>query len=237
MTSCPPDRKTLPPSARPPYLLPILFVILTAAIGGVTWRFYLNQKETIERAAKTELLTVADTKVREISEWRNVRLGQARSIMADAFTLAALKRVIEGKAAPPERASAVDLLRSICANLRYAGAVLVDPDGRPVLWEGRRFGDASHIEALMQAVRHTGDVVEHDFNVAELSYAPHLGLNLPLRAGTGGPIFGGLLLSIDPQDFLFPLETWPVPSRSAEVLLVRREGESLLFLNSLRQPQ
>jgi PAS domain S-box-containing protein len=235
MPSRPPDRKALPPSTRPPYLLPVLFAILTVAIGGVTWRFYINQKETIERAAETQLLTVADTKVREITEWRNVHLGQARSIMADAFTLAALRRVIEGKAAPPERAAVVDLLRSICANLRYAGAVLVDPDGRPVLWEGRRFGDTGHLQAVMRQVIEAGDVVEHDFDVAELPNAPHLGLDLPLRAGPGGPIIGGLLLSIDPQDFLYPLETWPVPSRSAEVLLVRRDGESVLYLSSLRR--
>ena len=229
------DRKALPPSTRPPYLLPALFTIVAAAIGGVTWRFYINQKETIERAAQTELLTIADIKVRQISEWRNVRLGEARSIMADPFTLAALRRVVQAKAAPPERAAAADLLRSICANLRYAGAVLVDPEGRPVLWEGRRFGDAAHLKAVMRQVIQAGDIVEHDFDVAESSQPSHLGLNLPMRASPGAPIFGGLLLSIDPQDYLYPLQTWPVPSRSAEVLLLRREGESVLYLTSLRR--
>src|SRR5664280_3342756 len=96
MPSRPVVAKALPSSRLAPYLLPVLFAILAAAIGGVTWRFYVNQKETIERAAQTELLTVADTQVKEISEWRRVRLGEARSIMADAFTLAALRRVIEG---------------------------------------------------------------------------------------------------------------------------------------------
>jgi PAS domain S-box-containing protein len=86
----------------------------------------------------------------------------------------------------------------------------------------------------MRQVIEAGDVVEHDFDAAELPNA-HLGLNFPLRASPGSPIFGGLLLSIDPQDFLYPLETWPVPSRSAEVILVRREGDSVLYLNSLRQ--
>lgn len=229
-----PDRKALPPSTRPPHLLPVLFAILTMAIGGVTWRYYVTQKETFERAAQTELLTVADTKVKEISEWRRERLGEARSIMADAFTLAALRRVIEGKAAPGERVAAADMLRSFCSNMRYAGAVLVDPEGRVVLWEGRRFGDTGHLKALMQKAIQAGDVVERDFDVAELPHAPHLGLDLPLRAGPGSPVFGGLLLSIDPQDFLYPLEAWPVPSRSAEVLLVRREGDSVLYLSPLR---
>jgi hypothetical protein len=45
----------------------------------------------------------------------------------------------------------------------------------------------------------------------------------------------GLVLQIDPDQFLYPMiEAWPVPSRTAETLLVRREGEFIVFLNNLR---
>ena len=106
-----PDRRVdgrVLPSRLARYLLPALFVILTAAIGGVTWRFYASQKELTQRGAQAQLLTVADAKVREISEWRKERLGEARAIMADTFAVAAFERVIEGKAAASERAAEVD---------------------------------------------------------------------------------------------------------------------------------
>ncbi len=46
---------------------------------------------------------------------------------------------------------------------------------------------------------------------------------------------GVFLFRINPRDFLYPLiQSWPVPSRSAESLLVRRDGEDVLFLNDLR---
>src|SRR5260370_9175471 len=226
--------KALPSSKLAPHLLFGLCAILTAAIGGVTWRVYVTQKEALERGVQTHLLTIADTKVRQIAESRKVRLGEARAIMADTFTLADLQRVIEGKATEAEREAAAVYLRSICANLRYAGAVLVDPAGQPVIWEGSKVGDPNHPKALMQRVTAAGDIVERDFDAAESPGAAHLGLNLPLRAGAGSPIFGGLLLSIDPKDYLYPIERWPVPSRSGEVLLVRREGDSVICLNSLR---
>ena len=226
--------KALPPSKLAPQLLFGLFAVLTAAIGGVAWRFYVTQKEALERGVQTELLTIADTKVRQIAESRKVRLGEARAIMADTFTLAALQRAVEGRTTGAEREAAAGYLRSICANLRYAGAVLVDPAGQPVIWEGRKFGDSGHLKALMHRVAESGDIVERDFDAAESPGAAHLGLNLPLRAGAGRPIFGGLLLSIDPKDYLYPIERWPVPSRSGEVLLVRREGDSVICLNSLR---
>ena len=228
------DGPVLPNSRLARYLLPALFAILTAAIGNVTWRFYATQKELTQRGIQSQLLTVADSKVREISEWRKGRLGEARAIMADTFTVAAFERVIAGKAAPSERAAAVDYLRSICADMSYAGAILADLEGRPVLWEGRRFGDLDHLKSLMRSVIQAGDVVERDFDVTELPHAPHLGLNIPLRAAPGRPAFGGLLLSMDPQDYLYPLQTWPVPSRTAEVFMVRREGDSVLHLSPLR---
>lgn len=95
------DGKALPPSKLAPSLLLGLFAILTAAIGGVTWRFYVTQKEAFEHGAQTQLLTIADSKVRQIAEWRKVRLGEAHSIMADTFTRAALQRMVRGRRGNP----------------------------------------------------------------------------------------------------------------------------------------
>ena len=46
------DGKASPPSKLAPSLLLGLFAILTAAIGGVTWRFYVTQKEAFERGVQ-----------------------------------------------------------------------------------------------------------------------------------------------------------------------------------------
>ena len=46
---------------------------------------------------------------------------------------------------------------------------------------------------------------------------------------------GILVLRIDPRVYLYPhVQEWPVPSASAETLLVRREGTDILYLNELR---
>jgi PAS domain S-box-containing protein len=49
-----------------------------------------------------------------------------------------------------------------------------------------------------------------------------------------GPV-GAVVLQSQARRFLYPLvASWPTPSRSAETLLVRREGDTVLFLNDLR---
>ena len=41
------------------------------------------------------------------------------------------------------------------------------------------------------------------------------------------------MLGVDADEFLFPLiQSWPTPSRSAESLLIRRDGDDVLFLNA-----
>ncbi len=42
-------------------------------------------------------------------------------------------------------------------------------------------------------------------------------------------------MRIDPNDYLYPLiRRWPTPSKTAETLLIRREGDNVLYLNDLK---
>ena len=48
-------------------------------------------------------------------------------------------------------------------------------------------------------------------------------------------VLGVVAIIIDPYKELYPLiQTWPVSSNTAEILMVRREGDEVLFLNELR---
>ena len=48
-------------------------------------------------------------------------------------------------------------------------------------------------------------------------------------------VLGLLVLRVDPQKVLYPLiQSWPTRSRSAETLLLRREGDEIVYLNELR---
>ena len=48
-------------------------------------------------------------------------------------------------------------------------------------------------------------------------------------------MLGFLILRIDPGKVLYPLiQSWPTASRSAETLIVRKEGDEIVYLNELR---
>ena len=76
-----------------------------------------------------------------------------------------------------------------------------------------------------------------DLHVGPADLPPHIDVVAPLFSETDktkNPN-GAVILQIDARQFLYPLiQFWPTPSRSAETLLVRRDGDAVLFLNDLR---
>src|SRR4030042_1059975 len=56
-----------------------------------------------------------------------------------------------------------------------------------------------------------------------------------VSSGWRPPTLGVLVLKVDPEKYLYPfIVRWPTASRTAETLIVRRDGNDALFLNELR---
>jgi len=84
----------------------------------------------------------------------------------------------------------------------------------------------------------TGNTEFGDFYRCRICEKMHINMAAPLysgRKGREGSVFGVAVFKIDPEDFLYPLiQSWPVPSRTAETLLVTRGGDDVIYLNELR---
>ena len=218
-----------------PFLLLTFFVVLASAIALIAYRYYREQKDAIEHEVQNQLLAVADFKVTEISEWRSRQIEEARAIMADTASKAALRRLAAGTSGYPGRAEIQAWLEEMCHRLHFASATFTDARGGVVLSVGRIFGPGAHLGRLGADMLNQSDIVVRDFHLDEPSGVIHLSFNVPLRLPPDSQPFGALLLGIDPGDQLYPmLLRWPVPSRSAETLLVRRDGDEVVFLSHLR---
>ena len=223
------------PPTRRPYELILLLFLSVAAIVLVVWRFQVAQTEAARQQAANQLLTIADLRVRQIADWRASQVGRAASIQADSFKMAAFHEYVAGRRTEADRSAILRWMEALARGMRYAGISLVDTNGTVVLSVGRKFGDEGHFRELTGEVLRDGGILLRDMH-KESSGIVHLGLNIALRSDDGKPPFGALLISIDPKDYLYPtLQTLPVPSRSGETLLVRRDGDAVVFLNSLRR--
>jgi PAS domain S-box-containing protein len=224
------------PSRRTPYPLVALFLVLATAIAALAYRYYVAQKEAVAREVRKQLVAIADTKVKHIAAWRAAKVGEARVILGNPILLEALARLLSGRSSATETAQLGEWADSLARELRYAGITFTDASGNLILTRGRTFGGAAHLRGLAVATVHAADIAFTDFHVDGRGAPIHLGLNIPLRSRPGAPAFGALLAGLDPADELYPLlQRWPSASATAESLLVRRDGEDVVFLSPLRK--
>jgi signal transduction histidine kinase len=114
----------------------------------------------------------------------------------------------------------------------------MDVRGGTILSRGRTAGEIPDAAASRRAADAAarGEIVFGDLEATATDGTIRLDIFVPVGAASeGGPAAGVVLLRVDPAEYLFPLiQSWPTPSPSAETLLVRRDGEEVVYLNDLR---
>lgn len=231
----------------------VLFLVLTVGIGLVGLHYLRERQAAAREAAHHELGAIADLKVQQIVQWRKERVTDANLIRATPY---AARRALDALAQPDSartRSMFTGFLDPLLGNDSYEQLILLDTELNVRLMHP---ADASRTlaeparRAAEEALR-TREVVIADLHRAADSDDIHMDYVIPLvvrREGTNDNVpaaglpalptdrsAGVLMLQVDAQGFLFPLiQRWPRPSRSAETLLVRREGDEVVFLNELR---
>jgi len=225
--------------SRVPYLLIPVFIVLSVGIGIAGYIYYINQKEHIRHERQNELSAIADLKVRQIIDWRKDLLRDAATISNAGFIASRVRKFIEDPKAPGVRQEILSWMKFFKEQHEYRSILLLDTKNDVLLTigenkDGLKSGYLAK-EYVYDALS-TKKVVLSDFHISEYAEYIHLDLVIPLfvRGRNALPV-GALMLRIDPYNFLYPLiQTWPTPSHTSETLLVRREGDDVLFLNELR---
>jgi PAS domain S-box-containing protein len=228
--------KGLALNTLPRWLLAAAVLGMPATLSGGGW-FYYTQRQYLRQDAEEDLQAVALLKVEEIVQWRAERLGDASVLMEDPFFGEAVARWM----ARPQAANADSLrshFRSLQTHYHYHDVVLVDAGGKARLSLSGELGPLAveAAEALAASFRDRRAVFSLLHSTGDYP-APHLGVVAPFftRNGPTSAPLGAVILWTDGRQLLYPLiQSWPRPSASAETLLVRREGDSVLYLNELR---
>jgi PAS domain S-box-containing protein len=224
-----------PPTPKP---LILLFLVLTIStiIAGV---FYYNfHKTRLIEDEKRELTAITDLKIRQITQWRFERLADARFMsegimlgnsflgvtdISDSF----IPAVLTGR-----------LLQSLSRNFDYSYCTLFDYRGHALAtYPPGSSHDTGKIRKIVYIIRKDHKPVIDDFQIKGNRAGHLLDLIIPLATDVeqDTTLKGFLLLEIDPAKVLFPLiASWPVPSKSAESILVTWNGDETIFLSPPR---
>jgi len=211
-------------------------LVVTIGFGGA--RHLRGQQRRFREQAEAQLSAVADLKVSQIVAWRRERIADASDLTENRLVARELKSVLTGS-----RTRSIDddcraWLESLASHHDYSEVVLTDLDGAALASagaEGRPPSQSHIVRHLRDAIRRGGALFT-DLEIEEGTGRVHLDIVAPIFDPERPAVaLGGLLVRLDPSDFLFPLiQSWPTLSASAESLLVRVDGDSIVFLNELR---
>ena len=230
----------LAPATIPRWLLTLTIIFLLGVLIGGLW-LYRNNKVAHRRTIEANLAAIGRLKTEQIVQWRSERLADAAFIMEEAFFIEHAATALNRTATPTVRKKLLERFRSINTNLHYYDVLLIDPASRVWLSLSGTNGqvDDKVSAALVEAFRTRRPAIG-DLHLGGDNETPHLEIIAPLFSGAGpeaAPI-GAIVLRRDVRQFLYPmLQSWPVPSQSAETLILQRIGNEILFLNDLRHRQ
>ncbi len=234
-----------PISVSPPRLLGghmAVFLVLTLAIGLTGYSYNRYQAAQDLESVKNALSSVADLKAGQISNWYHDRLVNAQIILENRSIR---NEAMQFLAEPAAAQRGQDLLEMVGAQdeRRYRRIVLYDAQGavRLSLPENAAAPDALR-QADFQSALSGSEVVVTDLHRdsasgQDLGQDVHISFWIPMRdrSAGDGKAAGVLMLDVDPYELLYPLiQFWPTPSPTAETLLVRRDGNDVVYLNELR---
>jgi len=221
-----------------PWLLIVLFMIVSASSILLGYFYYKSQKARLVKDKKLELSAIADMKVSQIVQWRNERLGDAILIGENTPFIKLLYEYLHSKDNAVLRSDIRSSLKSVTRSTGYKNALLIDSTGMVrEFYPDRDTLMSDHLKQMFPDLLKAETGILTDLHKTRQINYIHLDLVVPLinpwRKDTS--VFGLLAIRIDPSEILYPLvQTWPVPGKTTESLLVRQEGNEILYLSELR---
>ncbi len=226
------EKRNLGDPAR--WLWLILFVAATVILLAGAYGYYRHETERIRQEKYQELAAIGKLKAAQIQQWRQEWLQDVEAVAKGPM----FNRAINEWLSEPVRRSPSKVLQERLAAVqqegRYVDAVLLDLNGQELLSASGRPESMTAAEenAVQYAIANRSSVFAdmHRTSTGAISITAVA----PLPDPDGRPV-AVVLLRSNPEFVLHPLiESWPTPSRTAETLLVRKDGDDVLFLNHLR---
>ncbi|MDD5299992.1 MAG: PAS domain S-box protein [Gallionella sp.] len=217
--------------------LSLVFVALTLVIPLIGWAIVKIHMPQTELETYRNLEAVAKLKAEQIENWLNERRGDSEGLVSSAGFSQQVGQYLRHRQRDTKLLGQImDRLRSLHTNYAYDSILLLDADGQLLASLGKdvdmpsALRDLLHVSLASKQIQRSSPYRD-EFGRVNLDWI--VPITIPDRQDKRA--VAAVVLRVIPDHFLYPLiRNWPSASTSAETLLVRRDGESVLFLNELR---
>ena len=205
--------------------------VLLVVIGSFLIFWY--QMSKLKEDNEKEFLGIAEIKKKEINEWIQERTADATIFAKRLHTLGIDLADIRLYS---EQKRIVDYLLQMLLEARnYENIFIVSPQGQIYYTtvDSSISLVETHTKTFLDQDVNLNDQIHYDFFYCEKHQKIHFEVLSPVY-DQQGQLNAFVLLLIDPENHLYPIiESWPLPSKTAESLIIKQDGEEVLFLNKL----
>ncbi|EKD36305.1 MAG: multi-sensor signal transduction histidine kinase, partial [uncultured bacterium] len=218
-------------------ILILVFILVVAGILGAGHLYSRHQEQQFRSRMEAELSTIANLKTSQIEQWRRERLADASMFYENLAFSQLVQRFFEDPNDAEARLHLQMWLEKMKNLPQFFRITLLDPSGTVRL--AAPLGFETPVPTASRNIAAGSlphQIAFSDFHRESPDLPTNLEIAVPILAAVDRQeVLGVLVMEIDPERSLYPLiQSWPTPSPSAEALLVRRDGDDVLFLNDLR---
>lgn len=221
-----------------PWKLVIIFLFFSASIILMGTFYYISQRDRIFKVQQNNLSAIASLKIGQIIRWHKETLGNAAVIRDNEPLINRFKQYLVNENQSGIKEELTKWMKSLNTEYDYSEVSLVDTLINIRLSSSLSdsiINEYSSTE-ISEAIRDQM-IIMTDLQGEVSAKRVYMDLMIPLiDPGNKKPkTLGVIVLRIDPDKILFPLiQSWPTSSKSSETLLLRKDGDSVLYLNELR---
>ena len=215
------------------FIVSAIVITIIIATGGY---FYYNYSARHIRTEKeNDLQGITSLKNNQLVQWREQRMADAKMITDSRFFANGIEEWLNNRNIKQLNTDILEQLQSAITNYGYEDIFLVSVQGELFL---SLEPNLKEIDDVTKA-KITHNTNKNDLTFTDLYFCPshntiHYDIIAPVK-NSKSTVIAYLVFRINPYKFLYPfIQTWPLPSESAEMLLVRKDGDNVLFLNELR---
>lgn len=220
----------------------VVFLVIIILIGVSGFFFLKNQIVFFRLKAQDELSAISDLKSKQIASWYKERIDSADYFFMDPILSDTIKNYMDNPSDIDRENKILAVLEAAQKKFHFNRTLLIGSDQKMRIcfpfgegWIGplaKSFVDETLKSGKVTVSDLHKSIVKDDYVNMDI-FVPIL--PKPAGADASPKPLAVLMFEIDPAHFLFPtIQAWPSYSRTGETLLVRMEGNDVVFLNELR---
>ena len=197
--------------------------------------YYSSEKKSILEDKQHDIKAIADLKIGQLIQWRKERTSDLFIVSQSTLFSRGVKQWLNNRKDLILEEELKEQLRLINSRYGYKNIYLASTRGESLFSLDSNENTLNSItsSAVVEAAKN-GQIIFTDFYFCTIHHQIHCDIIAPIADDKNNPV-AALVFRIDPNDFLYPLiQSWPTPSKTSETLLVRKDGDSVLYLNELR---